>query len=389
MTAIRDTSSGTIRLRGVGSADDFTVTPASRTIVVGTTTTSTSFKDAALTNVSTATVDTVQDLHVGLPLNSALVNGAVQYASQSAGIATVDASGATTRVSDGTANVLVTVPGLGARRVPVAVSRSTGQTTTTFANFLSGSLGRHLVDSMAGYLNGKTYGSATTALFSTEDDATPAYVRNASLFAGAVDWTCIPAWASGSGREFLGVLVSPRHVLSCAHARTSGTIRFVKADGTVVSRTLSGSLQVGSTDICMYVLDSDVPAGINFAKVLPANYASHLPQPIYGYPCAFTNNPRRIIVADYSANGLTISKSTDSTRAQWYTPVIVGDSGSPAFVVVNGAPVAVTTWHTSNLTSTSSGPPIADNLSTINAAMTSLGGGYSLTTVDLSGFTSY
>jgi hypothetical protein len=76
----------------------------------------------------------------------------------------------------------------------------------------------------------------------------------------------------------------------------------------------------------------------------------------------------------------------DAARQPYYANAIIGDSGQPAFVLINGEPVllGVTTGG-----GTSTGTLISEEITAVNTMMTTLGGGYQLTAIDLSAFPTY
>ena len=61
-----------------------------------------------------------------------------------------------------------------------------------------------------------------------------------------------------------------------------------------------------------------------------------------------------------------------------------GDSGNPMFIIINNQPVLLTVWTTGVSGSGTSVTAFKDD---INYMMNSLGGGYQLDEIDLSGFT--
>ncbi|MEN9841224.1 MAG: hypothetical protein RL376_1024, partial [Verrucomicrobiota bacterium] len=70
----------------------------------------------------------------------------------------------------------------------------------------------------------------------------------------------------------------------------------------------------------------------------------------------------------------------------FYEEKIGGDSGNPAFLIINGQLVLLTCWTYGG---GGSGTSVHNQKAAINTLMTTLGGGYQLTPVDLSAFPSY
>ena len=83
--------------------------------------------------------------------------------------------------------------------------------------------------------------------------------------------------------------------------------------------------------------------------------------------------------------GISLAAPTDATRSMFYEAKVSGDSGQPAFIVLNGQLVLLTVYSYGGA---GSGWFITPCLSQINSAMAALGGGYGLTTMDLSPFAS-
>ena len=81
--------------------------------------------------------------------------------------------------------------------------------------------------------------------------------------------------------------------------------------------------------------------------------------------------------------GITFKAPVDPTRSMCYADKASGDSGQPAFIILDGQLVLVTVLTYGGA---GSGCFIPAYLNQINSVMAALGGGYSLTQVDLSAF---
>lgn len=281
----------------------------------------------------------------------------------------------------------------------VTASTATGATVDVWQANIAGSLRAHLDATMDARFAGKT--AAAKAIYSTQDHATPTYVRNASCWAAGADLTPISPWNSSGGSHMAGILVSPRHVIFATHyaPATGATIRFIKADGTVVTRTITAKSALTQTasyypDITVGVLDSDVASGITFARVLPASWATKIPTLSNAKRVAalLLDQEEKALTADWlsttgSAPYMTaFTRPVDVQRQVFYEDIVSGDSGNPACLIVNNQLVLLTVWTYGGA---GSGTDVAAFTSAINSAMTSLGGGYQLTAADLSAFTSY
>jgi len=124
----------------------------------------------------------------------------------------------------------------------------------------------------------KLGGALNMNIFSTKDHDAGIYVRNANMWlhqyrqqiSGAVVYK--GGMSTERPEDYGGVLITPRHVLYCNHAHPHAantwgpnlndsrptTVRFVLGDNTVVNATQLHQVQVGSRDLCVAVLDTNV-----------------------------------------------------------------------------------------------------------------------------------
>lgn len=191
---------------------------------------------------------------------------------------------------------------------------------------------------------GLTGTAAEKSLFSTMDHATPSYIRSKDCWIRDVDLTCASPWNSGNAHKWAGTAITPYHIAMANHAyvATNSTIRFITMDNTVVTRTVSGSVQVGSTDLRIGVLDSALPASITPAKLLPDDYATWMD--FDGLPMACFDQEEKALVYEtelIAANQIDYIQPAGTTRALFYEALIDGDSGNPAFFIINGEAVLI------------------------------------------------
>jgi len=104
-------------------------------------------------------------------------------------------------------------------------------------------------------------------------DVNTATPRNSHMWMADVDTTFFPI-ATNSGGPIEGIsLVSPLHVLWAKHVGgyEAGNFHlfFQAADGTKCQRTLVAWANHPTLDVSVGLLDSPVPAGVQFVKVLP------------------------------------------------------------------------------------------------------------------------
>ena len=304
-------------------------------------------------------------------------------------------------VSAGTANLIMRTQSAG--YVESATTATGTGTVDTLTGFATGSLRKHILDSFTGYVDSKIPLTGLP-IFSSQDHITPAYVRNSDCwgndFVSAL--TSISPWNSDGGIYRAGILVSPRHVIFATHFMPSvgSTVRFVTAGNVVVDRILSNvsilpAIDTYYPDIAIGVLSSDVPETIDFARVLPSDWESKLPS-LAGYPvmCGNTDQEEHLHIRDVLLIPTATTPRTLVSFRQpvaepfngFYEDIVGGDSSNPAFMVINGRLVLLTCWTYGG---SGYGTSIYAFKSSINSVMASLGGGYSLTDADLSGFNSY
>lgn len=399
---------------------DFSLTQTVNPVVIsGPVTSTSSFKDMLFQSNTSAVVRNNATINF-----SQLTGGVVNpiYVSQDTGIATVDNNGNVTWVSNGTARINATVDWL-TRRISVPVSQGSSPTITTLTGYATSSLAKSDSDAIDTMITNA--GATTTSLrvYSTENDTSGIYVRNTSNFltAAGVDQTCVAVWNSNGGKQQGGTLITPRHIALAAHFEygASTTVRFVDNSNNTVTATVLTGGNVPGTDIWVDVLTADVPSSITPCKILPANYATYLPSiaqtatipgigflgggnttsPVDSHPFKLTT-VRDLFIAT-STGGLFFEPAggqfsfifpnllSTTTRDKFYFDnVISGDSGNPAFLVVNNALSYVTSWF---LGGGGFGPSYPDNITGINSLITSLGnsGGYQVSTTSLAGFNTY
>lgn len=307
---------------------------------------------------------------------------------QSAGSATLTLASATRTV---TANVT-------AGAVTVADSY-----TDTFFSLAAGSFRKAVCDAVDSRIAG-VGAPYNTLLFSTwnitwRDPNPGVFVRDPTMWAHTMDTTAYALGALGA------IAISPRHILMCEHFQNQvgQVLFFCTMDGTVISRTMISRypltlISPHLPDFAVGLLDSDLPSGITFARVLPDNWRTKMSNPnAEPYPeelrlpvvCMDYNGA--LSVRDLMALDTPLvqyAKPVNAQRAHFWQALGGGMSGSAEclyldsthhLIVLGNATYATDGWCSSAVAFKSE----------INAVMSILGGGYQLTDEDLSGFPSY
>lgn len=305
-------------------------------------------------------------------------------------IATIDQNGRVTRVTDGSARIIVTGQYL-KKGITVDVSETNEASYSIFDRWADGSLAKNVTDIIDTRIVGKD--ASAKNIFSTQNHTSQIYVRNTNCWAYGLDLTCISPWNSTGANTRAGTLISPRHIIFAKHYQisTGATVRFVMSDGTVVNRIMTAKQSIDETDITIGVLDSDVPAGISFAKIMPLNWVDYAPNLEERLPTLALDQQEKALINDINSfnvdSGIVGFRSPiDPQRSIFYEDKIGGDSGNPAFLIINNELAILTCWWFGGA---GSGPNISYFKDQINSIMTSLGGGYQLTEIDLSSFTNF
>lgn len=269
----------------------------------------------------------------------------------------------------------------GGELAPAGIPYVPGQSTVRDYATVS----RKVVDFL---ISGLSPGDSAQKMFTTYDNSgSGTYVRSTTWFGRGLDWTGLSVYNDGDNR-FAGFMVSPRHMMVANHTGNFGPgriMRFAKADGTPVQRTISSVLQVGTTDMLLCKLDSDMPEGIGFFRVWQ-KVSNYLESSLAGGSGIWTDQNRYAYIGDYSGTA-TFNESTDDSRSGYWKPggAVGGDSSHPLLVVIDGTLVLIGHTHSGGPISVGDGDPYFDNFNAINIVMAALGGGYQLTGPEASG----
>ena len=387
-----------VPMRGIRSADvDFTLSPRTReTIVSGETQEQTTDQDKIINTVTSAVVYDEFDIRpeVVRPVGDA----SFEFTALDPGVATVNSDGQTTRVADGTASFLVSFAGVKKRVSGLDYSETGGNTASEFVSWKSGTLMKECNDAVDNRIDGLTPADAID-IFDTQNHSAEIYVRNIGVWCADVDLTCISPWNSRGDNRWAGTLVAKDCVVLAEHypVAVGDTVRFIGNDNTIYTRTVAGVQYVGpsnsndsyATDIQVAVLSEELPAAITPCKVFPVDVLDYLPHIAEGVPCLCLDQEEKALITDLFT--LTDSRASftapdENGRSDYYETKISGDSGNPAFAIVSGELVLITTW---TFGGSGSGPNYAANIDAIETAMTAAGSNYGLTVLDLSTYENF
>ena len=224
------------------------------------------------------------------------------------------------------------------------------------------------------------------AIYDVQDHTNGIYERNIHCWAYDVDLTGMSPWNEHDGPRRAGTLISPRHIAFAKHYPLTtdparNKLRFITQDDVVIERAVVGISYPGD-DIGIAVLDADVPPEITFYKVLPRNWDDHL-GPVSGLAMLHLDQEEKALVRDMGSlsSNCNHRESTDPLRSPFTETLIGGDSGNPAFVLIDSEPVFLLTHFTAV-----HGPFYTAWFDEVNDAMTQLGGDYQLTEYDLDAY---
>jgi hypothetical protein len=278
----------------------------------------------------------------------------------------------------------------------------------------------------AGQLSYRTTGhspSTDQPIWSSFND--PNYVYNTTCWLyGVAGLTAFSPFNTYSDVTRAGTLITPRHAVIAMHDEyyipPGYQIRFVDLNNTTYTRTVLGySRIVQNFDYGLIVLDSDLPASVGFVKVLPYE-ALHKLTPSqelwYGASCpsstlpaiGFNRRKEAFIFDAYSFDALNLGMSGQSSL--WFPTwgsfcrrnpnppcsctgydLVVGDSGHPAYLLLNNELVLIGPWYSCADVSSWQGSSItALNQTIVNLDTAAFGRwtGYSATPYAVSGFPS-
>jgi hypothetical protein len=373
------------------------------------------------------------------------------FTSSDEGVATVDTGGVLSVVADGEVTITVTVTRASdgvfmSNSVPVSVKIQAGSSIDYMEN-TAGSVGAAFDTGVNSLIAGGTPATEKPR-FSSRDLATKTFTRNADFWGiGLNGLSAISPNNSLSQNGRAGTALTKRHIICAAHypLRVGDTVDFVTdASGATVATTKTISkvkthpLYAGQSgnycyDIQICLLDSDLPAGIDFMEVMPANAGNYAD--VYAWlgttGCMFDQEQKGLstlhgILLDgfyYGENLIDHSfvhlTPTSMLTGVNYSPtllgfpspsdnfspkpslatdesylfselIITGDSGAPCCFILNGKLLLIGV-HTTN----QGGTYLPNRITDLNQlildvdALAGISTGYTVTEADLSSYPTY
>lgn len=288
----------------------------------------------------------------------------VTWTSSDESRATVDTTGAVTHITNGPVHITASV---GNFQRDIALTMASG-VTSQIVQILSGVPGQpHLRENVTRPIDTALAADANAMeneLFSTLDWDTHTYTRNPSAWAytatgGIAPWTALAVWRTGKtstaiGQSLRGTLISPDLIaFAWNNAPAVGTqFRYLDDQDTLHTRTLTARTRIGTTNSGIGRLDTPLPPTLHPVKLLPDTWSQHLStlgtQGLQ-LPAIVTNRNLQTGVADiYEIASPFVSGvgSQIPLRQPYSLNLISGDSGSPAFWVLQGNLILLHTFYT-------------------------------------------
>jgi hypothetical protein len=224
------------------------------------------------------------------------------------------------------------------------------------------------------------------------------WTRNINCWAKDLDLTGTSCGIWGLGGVGGGTLITKKHVLLANHVpypSLPATIYFVDKNNNSYEYKIIKTKQVANTDILIGELDREADASLKIYKALPTNYLKYLNKEI-NFPILYSDQERKALIGEngllnttYGSTNTLINISKDSNRAQYFEPLIVGDSGNIVSTIINNEVVLIGGWYMTLGAMAGLATNIPSYINEVNNTITSLSSGYKVNEVDLSGFKMY
>jgi len=222
--------------------------------------------------------------------------------------------------------------------------------------------------------------------------------RNTNCWAKSIDLTGYAACIVPLGGVGGGTLITKKHVLLSNHVPYSNSpfmIFFINNNNVSLVYNVIKTKRVANTDILIGELDKEVDSSLKVCSVLPANYIKYFDKQS-NFPLLYSDQERKALIGEhglinttYGSTNTLINMSKDPNRAQYFEPVIGGDSGNIVSTIINNEVVLIGAWYMTFGAMAGLGTNIPSYITEVNNTISSLSSGYKLNEVDLSGFKMY
>jgi len=222
--------------------------------------------------------------------------------------------------------------------------------------------------------------------------------RNNNCWVKSIDLTGYAAAVVPLGGVGGGTLITKKHVLLSNHVPYSSSpfmIFFVNNNNVSLVYNVMKTKRVANTDILIGELDKEVDSSLKVCSVLPANYIKYFDKQS-NFPLLYSDQERKALIGEhglinttYGSTNTLINISKDPNRAQYFEPVIGGDSGNIVSTIINNEVVLIGAWYMTFGAMAGLGTNIPSYITEVNNTISSLSSGYKLNEVDLSGFKMY
>ena len=222
--------------------------------------------------------------------------------------------------------------------------------------------------------------------------------RNNNCWAKSLDLTGYAAAVVPLGGVGGGTLITKKHVLLSNHVPYSNSpfmIFFINNNNVSLVYNVMKTKRVANTDILIGELDKEVDSSLKVCSVLPANYLKYFDKQT-NFPLLYSDQERKALIGEnglinitYGSTNTLINMSKDPNRAQYFEPVIGGDSGNIVSTIINNEVVLIGAWYMTFGAMAGLGTNIPSYITEVNNTITSLSSGYKVNEVDLSGFKMY
>lgn len=210
------------------------------------------------------------------------------------------------------------------------------------------------------------------------------FPANPDFWLKGVDFTCVSPWNDEYGTQRAGTAISKRHIIFAKHFQMApGTrIAFVGETGETSRYRIKAVKVLDRCDIAIGLLDYELTPDVHPAKVLPSGFEKWLP-PGSRWPVVTFNQREQAYLSELSSisnppSSRVMLWNDAAKREDWRKfggKFIVGDSGDPAFMIVNGKPILLYCLFSGGV---GHGPMIHENRHEVQRAMDELCPGYKL-----------